>query len=127
MHQARGISSDLEYGGNNIFLADMSLGDVFDLNAGIDSGRMGHCSNLVTQRLGKARVIKDADAFGVKKTGHALCVARTRQCTRYHNTVVAGQHPDQTIRVALCKVGSHHSPRRSFTQYPPCLVPATPA
>ena len=70
---------------NNIFRADMRLGDVLDGNARLSGQRY----RTVTQRLGKFRVVEDADALGIQISGHPGGIAHHRQRPGDHQSVVA--------------------------------------
>ncbi len=56
-------------------------------------------ADALAQRLGKARVIEDADAARVQKARHPARVARAGQRARHDDAVVARQHAVQVRRV----------------------------
>jgi hypothetical protein len=59
MHQSRMIPTRLEHRGNEVFLADVRLGNVLDSRPLGDRQRLCGFTNAVTQRLGEARIVKD--------------------------------------------------------------------
>src|SRR5262245_57679055 len=61
----------------------------------------GTLAHAVTQRLGKSRVVEDADLPRRKKGRHSLRVASPRQRAGDDNPVVAGQHPREPFAVTL--------------------------
>ncbi|EAR22289.1 hypothetical protein NB231_05250 [Nitrococcus mobilis Nb-231] len=60
----------------------MCLGDVLDLNPRRLGQFPGARANRIAQRLGKARIVENPNAAGIKKRRHALRIARSRQRAR---------------------------------------------
>lgn len=67
MHQPGMIAAFLQHGGHNVFLADMSLIDVFNRRAVLRRQRLRASPDPIPQRLGKARIVENADMSGVEK------------------------------------------------------------
>ena len=110
MHQTRVVATLPEHARNNIFLADMRLGDVLDGNARLSGQRYRTVTHAVTQRLGKFRVVEDADAFGIQISGHPGGIAHHRQRPGDHQSVVARQHPGDPVVVAIRQRLAHVAP-----------------
>jgi hypothetical protein len=130
MHQPRRIATHSKHPRHQIFLADVALVDVLDLDACGLADLLSALADALTQRLGKARVVEDADAAREQKAGHPSRVARPGQRAGDDDAVVARQHAMQVRRVAIrqCR-GSHaRSPHLRWSGHRiACLVPASPA
>jgi len=128
MHQPRMIASACEHLRHHVLLADVRLVDVLDLDARLGTRLLRTGADAFSQRFGKARVVKDADAPRVKKARHPARVACARERARNHDSVIAREHPHHAVPVALCQHLRHRrlpcSGRRATL---PCLVPAMPA
>ena len=61
MHQAGVVAARGQHRGNYLLLADVTAGKVFDGNAGGRSQLGGALTQTVTKRLGKSRILEDAD------------------------------------------------------------------
>ena len=90
----------------------MALGDVLDRDPGFGRQRCRALPHPIAQRLGKLRVIEDADAVGIEKPRHPLGVADHRQRPGDHHPVVAGQHPGYPIVIAFRQRLAHGIPRQ---------------
>jgi hypothetical protein len=78
MHQARRFAPLRQHTRDNVFLADIRLAYVLDLNTGLSRQRRGCLADAFAQRLGEVRVIEDADPSGVEIPRHPLGVAHRR-------------------------------------------------
>lgn len=85
--------------------------------------------DTITQGLGKARVVKNADAMRVQVTRHPARITRSRQRPRDDDPVVARQHPMKIRRITVSQRSCHgHSPRQTYAPHrSSCLAPARPA
>ena len=61
MHQAGMVAAHGQHLGNHLLLADVAVGDVLDGNAGSRSQLGGALAHTITKRLGKSRIVEDAD------------------------------------------------------------------
>jgi hypothetical protein len=116
MHQAGMVTAFGQHLGNHVLLADVALGNVFDGNAGRSSQFGGALAHPVAKRLGKSRIVEDADLPRRKKCRHPLRIARSGQGPGNNDPVVAGEHPGQTLAVTLRQQPPHpslplHTPR----------------
>jgi len=91
--------------------AEAALVHELDLDAGLLGELLGVVSHLVTERLGEAWVVEDADVARVQVRGHAASVRKTRQRPLQDHPVPARQHPRDLAVVAIVQ-GAH--PRRWF-------------
>ena len=89
MNQAWTLAMLLKHAGDNVFLADMRLGDVLDAHPRLGSQRRRPLAHTITQRHRKLRIVEDADAPGVEKSGHPRGIADHRQRPCDHHAVVA--------------------------------------
>ena len=101
MHQAGMVAAGGKHLGDDILLADVVLGDVLDGQASRAGQFGGTLAHPVTQRLGKSRVVEDADLPRRKKGRHSLRVAGPRQRAGDNHPVVAGQYPGEPFAVTL--------------------------
>ena len=128
VHQPRIVASAREHLGHDVFLADVGLVDMLDLDAGLATCFQRPRTDTLTQRFGTARVVKDADPARVKKARHAARVAHPRQRAGNDDSVVARQYPCHAVPVTLREYQRHRRlpwsvPRATLT----FLVPAMPA
>ena len=129
VHQPRMITTLGEHLGDHVLLANVRLVDVLDGHARHRRRFHGRRTNAIAQRLGKARVVKDADAARVQKARHPLRVTRPRQRACNDHPVVAGQHAHQPLAISLRQHLRHRRLRlleRAAVTLS-CLVPALPA
>ena len=128
MHQTGMVAARGQHRGNYVLLADVAAGNVLDGNAGSRSQLGGALAHTITKRLGKSRIVEDADLPRREKCRHPLCIARPRQGTGDDDPVVAGQHPGEALTVTL----GQQPPQRSLPLHPSdafilsCLVTAWP-
>ena len=61
MHQAGMVAALREHLGNHLLLADVAVGNMLDGVAGSCSQLAGTPAHTVTKRLGKSRIVEDAD------------------------------------------------------------------
>jgi hypothetical protein len=130
MHQSRMIPTVLEHRGNQIFLADVRLGHVLDSRSLRGRQRLCGFTNAVTQRFGKARVVKNSNVPGIEKTRHPRRVARAGQRPRNHDPVVAGERSGKPLVISIRQHLCHGRLRllaKAMTKTFTCLVPASPA
>src|SRR5580704_8759552 len=73
MHQAGMVAACGQHLGNHLLLADVAVGNVLDGNAGSRSQLGGALAHTVTKRLGKSRIVEDADLPRRQKCRHPLC------------------------------------------------------
>ena len=115
--------------GHHVLLADMGLVDVLDRHPGLHTDFLGTGANALAQRLGKTRVVEDADAARLQDARHPRRVACPGQGTGNDDSVVARQYTRQALPVTLRQQLGHCRDllcsclRTSLT----CLVPAPPA
>src|SRR5262249_27504156 len=126
MHQAGMVAALREHLGNHLLLADVAVGNVLNGNAGSRSQLGGALAHTVTKRLGKSRIVEDADLPRRKKCRHPFRIARPGQGPGDDDPVVAGEHPSETLAVTLGQQPPHpslplHTPDASILS---CLVPA---
>ena len=74
--------------GRNILLANMRLVEMFYGYSRLGGQQCRSLAHSITQRLGKCRVVEDADAIGIEIPGHPRRVAYHRQCAGDDHTVV---------------------------------------
>ncbi len=129
MHQAGMVAAHGKHLGDDVLLADVVLGNVFDGNAS-GTCQLGRAvADAIAKRFGKSRIVEDSDLPRRKKSCHSLRVARPRQCAGHDDPVIAGEHPGEGLTVTL---------RQQLPQLPlpllgspaailTCLVPASPA
>ena len=88
----------------------------------------GALAHAVTKRLGKSRIIEDADLPRRQKGRHAVRVARPGQGAGDDDPVIAGEHSGEALAVTLCQQPPQPSLPRdtSDASILPCLVPAWP-
>ena len=79
MHQSRMIAAAREHLRHDLFFANVGLVEVLDLNTRLSAYFLGACPNALAQRLGEARIVKNADAARIQKARHPLRVTRPRQ------------------------------------------------
>ena len=109
MDQAGVIAAPFQHLGNDRFLADMTLGNVLDLDARCRR-QPGRCfAHTLTQLHGKSRIVEDAHAPGADKPRHSIGVAHRRKRARHHNPIVARQNSCDPITVALRQRPAHRN------------------
>jgi len=129
MHQAGMVAADGEHLGDDVLLAEMVLGNVFDGNAGSLSQCGSAVAHAITKRFGKSPIVEDADLPRRKKPRHSLRIAGPRQRAGDDDPVVAGEHPCEALPVAL-RQQPPQAPlplAASPVSILPCLVPASQA
>ena len=129
MHQARMVAADREHLGDDVLLADVLLGNMFDGDAGSTSQLGSAVAHSITERFGKSRVVEDPDLPRREKSRHSLRVAGPRQRAGDDDPVVAGEHPGEALAVTL-RQRLPQAPLRlsaSPASILSCLVPAVPA
>ena len=102
---------------HQLFFADVALADVLDLQSGSITDLLRSRTDALSQRLGKWRVIKNADAAAVQQTAHPSCVARPRQCAHNQNTVIARQHSVHVDRVTIDQLCLHELASSAMTRH----------
>src|SRR5262249_28596330 len=114
--------------GMHVLLADLVVGKVLDANAGPRRQLRGALAHAVTKRLGKTRIIEDADLPRRQKGRHAVRIARPGQGAGDDDPVIAGEHSGEALAVTLRQRPSQPSLPRdtSDASILPCLVPAWP-
>ena len=117
MDQAGMVAAYGKYLGDDVFLANVLLGNVFDGDAS-RTGQFGSAvAHAITKRFGKSRIVEDPDLPGRKKSRHSLRVTGSRQRAGDDDPVVAGEHPGEALAVTL----------RQRLPQPPLPLPASRA
>ena len=109
MHQARAIPAPFQHLGDNAFLADMALCDVFDRDIGCVRHARRRRTHLIAQFRGKVGILENANAVRVEKPRHPVGVAHRGQCPGDDHPVVATQNPRDPGVVTLLKCPGHHT------------------
>ena len=78
-HQARLRAACIDDLPDPVFLTEVLLTDVFDLDAVSRSQFLGVVPDLIPEWLGKARIIEDPDIAGVQQRGHPFRIANLRK------------------------------------------------
>ena len=117
MHQAGTVAADDKHPGDDVLLADVVLGNVFDGNASGTRQLGGALAYSIAKWFGKSRVVEDPDLPRRKKSRHSLRVTGSRQRAGDDDPVIAGEHPGEALAVTL----------RQRLPQPPLLLPASPA
>ena len=76
MHQAGTVATDDKHPGDDVLLADVVLGNVFDGNASGTRQLGGTLAHPIAKRFGKSRIVEDPDLPRRKKPHHPLRIAR---------------------------------------------------
>src|SRR4029077_17369606 len=101
MHQAGTVATDDKNPGDDVILADVVLGNVFDGNASGTRQLGGALAHLRAQRVRKSRIVEDPDLPRRKKSRHSLRVTGSRQRAGDDDAVIAGEHPGEALAVTL--------------------------
>ena len=101
MHQAGTVATDDKHPGDDVLLADVVLGNVFDGNASGTRQLGGALAHSIAKRFGKSRIVEDPDLPGRKKSRHSLRVTGSRQRAGDDDPVIAGEHPGEALAVTL--------------------------
>src|SRR5882672_5051173 len=101
MDQTGMVAAHGKYLGNDVFLADVLLGNVFDGDASRTSQCGSAVAHAITKRFGKSRIVEDLDLPRRKKPRHSLRVAGPGQRTGGDDPVVAGEHSSEALAVTL--------------------------
>ena len=117
MDQAGMVAAGGKHLGDDVLLAEVVLGNVFDDNASSTRQLGGAVAHSIAKWFGKSRIIEDPDLSRRKKSRHSLRIAGARQRAGDDDPVVAGEHPGEAPVVTL---------RQRLSQ-PPLLLPASPA
>lgn len=128
MHQAGMVAAPREHLGNHLLLTEVAVGNMLDGNAGSCGQLGGALAHTVTKRLGKARIIEDADLPRRQECRHPFCITHPGQRTADDDPVVARQHPGEALAVTLAQQRPQPSlpPPTSDPSILSCLVPAWP-
>ena len=78
MHQARVVTALFQNLGDDAFLADMALRDVFDRDPGCFRHARRRRTHLITQFRGELGILENANAARVEKPRHPVGVAHRR-------------------------------------------------
>ena len=84
-----------------VLFAEVPLADELDLDARLGRQPLGVVAQLIAERLGEPRVVKDAHFPLVQIRGHALGEADLRQGAEHKHPVPATQHPSDLSRITL--------------------------
>jgi hypothetical protein len=129
MHQAGTVATNNKHPGDDVLLADVVLGNVFDSKASGTRQLGGALAHSIAKRFGKSRTVEDPDLPGRKQSSHSLRVTGSRQRAGDYDPVVAGEHPGEALAVTL-----RQRLPQSLLLLPAspafilaCLVPALPA
>jgi hypothetical protein len=130
VHQAGTVATDDKHPGDDVLLADVVLGNVFDGNASGTRQLGGALAHSIAKRFGKSRIVEDPDLPRRKKSRHSLRVTGSRQRAGDDDPIIAGEHPGEALAVTL-RQRLPQQPRLLLPASPacilPCLVPALPA
>src|ERR1700747_3174778 len=74
---------------------------VLEVKAGSRSQLGSAPAHTVTKRLGKSRIVEDADLPRRQKCRHPLCITHPGQSTGDDDPVVGGRHPGEPLAVTL--------------------------
>ena len=113
MHQAGTVATNDKHPGDDILLADVVLGNVFDGNAGGTRQRGGALAYSIAKWFGKPRIVEDPDLPRRKKSCHSLRITGSRQRAGDDHPVIAGEHPGEALAVT----------HRQRLPQPPLLLP----
>ena len=110
MHQAGTVATNDKHPGDDILLADVVLGNVFDGNAGGTRQRGGALAYSIAKWFGKPRIVEDPDLPGREKCCHSLRIAGPRQCAGDDDPIITGEHTDEAARGSAPSPGASTSP-----------------
>jgi hypothetical protein len=82
-------------------LAEVSLADDLDLDAGLSRQPIGVLAQLVAERLGETRAVEDPHLALVKTGGHSGRKADLRQRSEDQYPIPAAQHTGILTHIAL--------------------------
>ena len=100
MDQAGMVAAHGKYLGDDVFLANVLLGNVFDDDAS-RTGQFGSAvAHAITKRFGKSRIVEDPDLPRRKKPHHPFRIAGPGQRAGDDDPVVAGEHPGNALSEA---------------------------
>jgi len=116
MHPAGMVAAARQDLGNHLLLADVAVGNVLDGNAGSRGQLGGALAHTVTKRLGKSRIVEDADLPRRQECRHPFCITHPGQRTGDDDPVTLAQQPPQPSLPLPTSDASILS----------CLVPAWP-
>src|ERR1700746_1251559 len=97
------VATDDKHSGDDVLLADVVLGNVFDGNASGTRQLGGALAHSIPKRFGKSRIVEDPDLSRRKKSRHSLRIAGARQRAGDDDPVVAGEYPGEAPAVTLCQ------------------------
>jgi len=101
MDQAGMVAAYGKYLGDDVFLANVLLGNVFDGDAS-RTGQFGSAvAHAITKRFGKSRIVEDPDLPRRKETPSSPSHSRPGQRAGDDDPVVAGEHPGEALAVTL--------------------------
>src|SRR6516165_712255 len=128
MDQAGMVAAPREHLGNHLLLADVAVGNMLDGNANSRGQLGGALAQTVTKRLGKSRIVEDADLPRRQECRHPFCITHPGQCTGDDDPVVAREHPGEALAVTLAQQPPQPSLLLPTSDAPilSCLVPAWP-
>ena len=128
MDQAGMVAAGGKHLGDDVLLAEVVLGNVFDDNATSIRQLGGALAHSIPKRFGKSRIVEDPDLPRRKKPHHPFRIAGPGQRAGDDDPVVAGEHPGEAPAVTLCqKLPQAPIPLRlSPASILSCLVPASP-
>ena len=108
-----------------IFLAKVAFAQKLDVDPVVRRQALGILPQPVAERLGKPRVVENADVALVQIRGHALGKTDPRQRAKQQDAVPAGKCPRDLGCVTVRQQRQAHSGIISWWRRP-CLVPAMP-
>src|SRR6516225_6018290 len=130
MHQAGMIATEGKHLGDDVLLADMVLGKMFDGDASSTGQLSSSFADAIAKRFGKSRIVEDADLARRQKCRHSLGIAGPQKRAGDDDPIIAGEHPSETLAVPL----RQQTPQQPALPLPAspvailsCLVPAGPA
>ena len=129
VHQIHPVATQAQHPRHQLFLADVALADVFDLHRRRRTHFLRPLAYPISQWLGKARGVEDANLVRIQKARHPARVTCSRQGAGDNHPVVARQHSMKIRRIPIAQrrihgCSPHHHAAANLI---PCLVPARPA
>src|SRR5262249_50468117 len=101
MHQAGIVATHGKNLGDEVLLADMALGNMFDGHASSTGQFASPVADAIAERFSKSRIVEDADLPRRQKCRHSLRITGPWQRAGDDDAVVAGEHPGEALTVTI--------------------------
>src|SRR5262249_15783126 len=101
MHQAGIVATHGKNLGDDVLLADMALGNMFDGHASSTGQFASPVADAIAERFSKSRIVEDADLPRRQKCRHSLRITGPWQRAGDDDAVVAGEHPREALTVPI--------------------------